>query len=211
MGATSSSALLRPDLLAGKVVLVSGSEGSLGGDVAAACLAVGAIVARPADGGRSVDPFDEEAVEEAVDGVLRRDRRVDVLVNDAAGPLATRGLATVDALRHTLEPAWIATRAVVNRAFLAGDGAADRPAGKVVNLAPRPDAGSHAGAARAALENMARTLSIEWSRHGIRVVTIAPGAGTSTEEVGALVAYLASPAGDYFSGCVLGLGEAQPA
>ncbi|MDQ6914522.1 MAG: hypothetical protein M3155_01770, partial [Actinomycetota bacterium] len=75
-------------------------------------------------------------------------------------------------------------------------------------LAPPPGAGPHAEAARAALENLARTLSIEWARHQIRVVAIAPAAGTEAAEVGALVAYLASPAGDYFSGCVLSLGEA---
>ena len=51
----------------------------------------------------------------------------------------------------------------------------------------------------------ARTLSIEWARYGITVVAVAPGAETTREEVAALCAWLASPAGAYFSGCLLDL------
>jgi citronellol/citronellal dehydrogenase len=78
--------------------------------------------------------------------------------------------------------------------------------GKIVFVAPAPDAGLHAEVARAALENLARTLSIEWSRHAIRTTAILPGARTTDDDVSGLVAYLASPAGDYFSGCVFSLG-----
>ncbi len=39
----------------------------------------------------------------------------------------------------------------------------------------------------------------------ITAVTIAPGAATTAGEVAALTAYLASPAGAYFSGCLLDL------
>ena len=55
------------------------------------------------------------------------------------------------------------------------------------------------------LENLARTLSVEWARHGITVVTIALGDTTAPGEAAALIAYLASPAGAYFSGCQLDL------
>ena len=61
---------------------------------------------------------------------------------------------------------------------------------------PPPGAGEHAEATRAALENLARTTSIEWARYAIRPTTITPGAATTAEEVGGLVAFLASPAGD---------------
>jgi NAD(P)-dependent dehydrogenase (short-subunit alcohol dehydrogenase family) len=46
---------------------------------------------------------------------------------------------------------------------------------------------------------------VEWARHSITVVAIAPGAASTAEEVAALCAYLASPAGAYFSGCLLDL------
>ena len=80
------------------------------------------------------------------------------------------------------------------------------PGGQLLLLAPPPgDAGAEA--ARAGLENLARTLSIEWARHGIRPVAILPGAATEPEEVAELAAFLASPAGDYYSGCHFRLGE----
>jgi NAD(P)-dependent dehydrogenase (short-subunit alcohol dehydrogenase family) len=47
--------------------------------------------------------------------------------------------------------------------------------GRLLFLAPAPDAGPHAPAARAALENLARTLSVEWARFGITAVAITPG------------------------------------
>jgi NAD(P)-dependent dehydrogenase (short-subunit alcohol dehydrogenase family) len=91
-----------------------------------------------------------------------------------------------------LDAAFISTRAVAN-AWIA----AERP-GKVVLVAPRDDAPQ-----RAALENLARTLSVEWARHGITATAILPG---SAEDVAQLVAFLASPAGDYYSGCAFTLG-----
>jgi NAD(P)-dependent dehydrogenase (short-subunit alcohol dehydrogenase family) len=77
--------------------------------------------------------------------------------------------------------------------------------GRLVYLAPPSSvAAEHADAARAGLENLARTLSIEWARHGVTAVAIAPGEA-SAAEIAALSAYLASPAGAYFSGCLLDL------
>ena len=83
--------------------------------------------------------------------------------------------------------------------------------GRVLLIAPEPDAGPHAEAARAALENLARTLSVEWARYGITAVAITPGAGTSDVEVAELVCFLLSEAGGYFSGCRFALGTVAPA
>ena len=79
-------------------------------------------------------------------------------------------------------------------------------AGKVVLIGPRPDAGPFAAAARAALENLARTLSVEWARYGVGAVAIAPGAQTTDDDLAELVCFLVSPAGEYFTGCVFELG-----
>jgi NAD(P)-dependent dehydrogenase (short-subunit alcohol dehydrogenase family) len=118
--------------------------------------------------------------------------------------------AQADALIATLEASWRVTRAVAGGAFIPEDAG-----GRIVYLAPptlaagdrrEPDASAaHADAARAGLENLARTLSIEWARYGITPVTIAPGPRTTPGELAGVVAYLASPAGDYFSGCELDL------
>jgi NAD(P)-dependent dehydrogenase (short-subunit alcohol dehydrogenase family) len=115
---------------------------------------------------------------------------IDMLVVDGAALLAAGGL------HGCLEGAWEATAAVVNGAFLPA-----ARGGRIVYLAPAPGSGEQADAARAGLENLARTLSVEWARHRITVVTIALGDATTPGEAAALTAYLASPAGAYFSGC----------
>ena len=51
--------------------------------------------------------------------------------------------------------------------------------GKVVSITVSPHMGFpgmvHTGAARAAVENMMRTLSVEWARFGVRLVAVAVG------------------------------------
>jgi hypothetical protein len=103
-------------------------------------------------------------------------------------------------LTRSLRLAWIATRAAATGALIP---AAD-PA-KVTLIAPAPDAGPHAQAARAGLENLARTLSVEWARFAITTVAVCPGPATADGDVAALVCFLHSRAGEYLSGCRLDL------
>jgi citronellol/citronellal dehydrogenase len=98
-----------------------------------------------------------------------------------------------------LEQGWASVHEVAER-LIAGQGPA-----KVLLIAPRPDAGPLASAAQAALENLARTLSVEWARFAITACAILPGAATTTAQLRELVCFLLSPAGDYFSGCALEL------
>lgn len=187
----SAAALLRPGLLQGTSLLVAGPPTPLGGALAAAFSELGATVSTCLPDG------EDEAI---IDQVVSGEDAVDILVVDGAG-LFANGAPT--ALRACLDSAWNVTRAVINHAFLpAGRG------GRIVYLTPTPDAGEHAMAARAGLENLARTLSVEWARHDINTIAIAPGSTTSAGELAALAAYLASPAGTYFSGCLLDLGGA---
>lgn len=118
----------------------------------------------------------------------------DTLVVDGAALFASGRLS------GCLAEAWEATGAVVNGALLPA-----ARGGRIIYLAPAPGAGEQADAARAGLENLARTLSVEWARHQITAVTIALGDATTPSEVAALTAYLASPAGAYLSGCPLDL------
>ncbi len=148
------------------------------------------------------DVADETIVDEMVTAAVAESGGLDLLVVDGAG-LFAYGADARAALRTCLDATWNVTRAVVNLAFLPVERSS--PSGRIVYLAPASDAGEHADAARAGLENLARTLSIEWARHGITLVTVVPGEATAAGEVAALTAYLASPAGAYFSGCLLDL------
>jgi NAD(P)-dependent dehydrogenase (short-subunit alcohol dehydrogenase family) len=89
----------------------------------------------------------------------------------------------------------VATRGVATGALIPAG------AGKVLLIGPRPDGAQFAGAARAALENLARTLSVEWARYGVTAVAIAPGARSTADDLAELVCFLVSVAGEYFSGC----------
>ena len=114
------------------------------------------------------------------------DAHADALVLDAAGA-AGPGLA--DALSET----WTHVHAYAGQLIEAQRG------GRILLIAPPEEA------AAAALENLARTLSVEWARRAITVVAIARDEQTSAADVATLVAYLCSPAGEYFSGCLLDL------
>jgi NAD(P)-dependent dehydrogenase (short-subunit alcohol dehydrogenase family) len=177
--------LLRPGLLGDVTVAIAGNPAH----VAGACAALGAVT--PA---LDADLLDEVAVTAAAVAL----GPVDALVCDA-GPAFRAAGGGLEGLRAGLDGAWNATRAVFNGALLPGGG------GKVVLLAPRPGDGAHAGALRAALENTARTCSIEWARHDVRTTAVLPGDATTDDDIATLCAYLASRAGDYFSGCAFTL------
>jgi hypothetical protein len=123
---------------------------------------------------------------------------VHALVYDAAASFADGG---ADALRDAVDDGWSAIQAVAGAALIPS-----RSGGAIVLIAPHPAAGVHATAVRAALENTARTLSIEWARFGITTTAITPGESSSDADIATLVAFLVSPAGAYFSGCRFELG-----
>jgi NAD(P)-dependent dehydrogenase (short-subunit alcohol dehydrogenase family) len=177
--------MLRAGLLEGTVVATAGGAEH----VAAACADLGATIVALA-----ADLLDEDAVTAAAAAL----GPVGTLVCDTAPAFAAAG-GGVEGLTAGLEGAWNAARAVANAVWRPGDG------GKLVLLAPRPRDGAHAAALGAALENTARTLSIEWARFAIRSTAVLPGDATTDDEVATLIAYLASPAGDYFSGCAFSL------
>ncbi len=212
--------LLRPGLLDGLGLVVAGPDEpvaprsgrgpSFADAVADGCAGLGASVAR-----LLAEP-DEDAVRLAAASLPER-AYATVLVCDGAGLLAAHadgeslprtghgtlvdGAAAVSA---ALASVWNAIRAVAVPTLLE----AGRP-GRIISIAP-PCGSPLADAARAALENLARTLSVEWARHATTAVSIAPGAGTAPEEVATLVAFLASPAGGYYSGCQLDLRGPSP-
>src|SRR3954469_11889186 len=191
-----ASEVFRPGLLDGTVAIVSGAGSGIGSVTA---LELARLGARVVICGRRLEPLEETAaldgsgrveasvcdireedqVERLVDGVLERHGRIDLLVNNAGGQflapaesITPKGFRTV--IRLNVEGTWNMTHAVATRAMIpSGRG------GKVVSVTLSPHNGMpgmvHSGAARAAVENMMRTLSIEWARFGITLCALAPG------------------------------------
>ncbi len=208
MSARSAAELLRPGLLEG--VSITLAHGVAGGAPEPDAGAPNSTLRDAlADGARVLSarlsecplPADEDTLAQR----LREDGAPDLLVVDAAGLFAAATPPGRDALSEALQLTWEVARTVAAALI-----EQDRP-GRIVLLAPPEDQApadtqTFAVACRAALENLARTVSIEWSRYGITTVSIALGPATPPETVASLCAYLASPAGSYFSGCVLTLG-----
>jgi NAD(P)-dependent dehydrogenase (short-subunit alcohol dehydrogenase family) len=179
--------VLRPGLLDGRAIALAGGSAP-------------AVRESLAGLGARVHEVDLAPGEDGVKDWAAGAMPLRALVYDSRSAFAGGGQAR---LQQALEEAWIATRGVATGALIPAG------AGKVVLIAPRPGGGSFAAAARAALENLARTLSVEWARYRVTTVALAPGARTSDEELAELVSFLVSPAGEYFSGCSLELGASD--
>jgi NAD(P)-dependent dehydrogenase (short-subunit alcohol dehydrogenase family) len=187
-GSVSAMSLFRPELLTGRRIAVSGG---IAGEVSEGLIELGAELEALSSSDLS---FDEGQVGEWA----RARRPLHALVHCAARSFGSGG---EPALLAALDDAWAAIREVAVGALIdAGH------TGAVVVVGPRPNAGPLAEAARSGLENLARTLSVEWARHGVTSVLVAPGAGTSESDLTSVVGFLVSDAGGYLSGCRLDLG-----
>jgi citronellol/citronellal dehydrogenase len=244
-----TSQVFRDGLLEGQVAIVTGGGSGIGRVTALELAGLGAQVVVC---GRRSDPLcetvaldgagrvaasvcdirEEDQVDALVEETLERHGRIDLLVNNAGGQflspaedITPKGFRTV--MKLNVEGTWLMTHAVATKAMIPGGG------GKIISVTLSPHHGlpgmAHSSAARAAVENLMRVLSIEWSRFGIRLNAIAAGQfATETlltkypqpivdslastiplgrlgrpEEIAWLVTLLASPAGDFFSGSVL--------
>ncbi len=257
MAETPHSRIFREGLLDGQVCVVSGAGSGLGRETALELVRLGATVvgcgrreeplvetAGLAEGlaGRfdhaAIDIREEDPVDGFFDRVLADHERIDVLVNNAGGQflapaesITPKGFRTV--IELNVQGTWLMTHAAATKAFIPQGG------GKVLSVTLSPHNGMpgmvHSGAARAAVENMMRTLAVEWARFGIKTCALAAGQfATETlltkypqvvvdnlersipigragraEEMAWLVAYLASPAGDFFSGTTITLDGAR--
>jgi citronellol/citronellal dehydrogenase len=151
-----------------------------------------------------------------------------ILVNNAGGQFPTtaeqvtpRGWEAV--IRNNLNGTFFMTQAVATKHMI------PRKKGRIINIIANIARGFpgmvHTGAARAGVDNLTKTLAIEWAQHNIQVNAIAPGIIKSTgtdqypqellemsrqrtpmkrwgtpDEVADLTAYLASDAAAYVTG-----------
>ncbi|GIK77451.1 MAG: short-chain dehydrogenase [Actinomycetes bacterium] len=245
-----TAGVLRSDANAGKVALVTGGGTGIGRGAARALARSGARVAIC---GRRDGPLEEvragleregaecvavrcdirepDQVESMVAAVLERYGSIDVLVANAGGQFGApaaeiggKGWRAVE--RLNLDGNWELTRRIATEAMI--------PArrGLIVFVGFSPRRGipgfAHACATRAALENLASSLALEWSRYGIRSVclscgpieteglasygpdsleesrrTVPLGRLGSEDEVGQTVAFVASPGGAFITGTTI--------
>jgi citronellol/citronellal dehydrogenase len=234
-------------LFQGEVALITGGGTGIGFEVAKELGRLGAKIAicgrrkEPLDaavaelGKSGIEAFsgtcdirDAEQVKALVDSVKAKFGRIDILVNNAGGQfpiaaeaLSPRGFEAV--VRNNLIGTWIMTHAVATTAFI------PQKRGRIVNVVAQMKRGFpgmvHTGAARAGVENMTKTLAIEWAAYGVRVNAVAPGVIKTTgtdqypqeileaaanrvplrrighaHEVSHLIVYLASRQADFITG-----------
>ena len=203
-GIAASDMMLRPSLLAGRRILVTGGGTGLGRVMAEGCAALGAQVHIC---GRRGDVLDSTAADisqrhgvgsavphvcdlrqpEAIDGMLDHIWAVhgplDGLVNNAAANFVARAEDIspngFDAIADTVFRAGFFVTTGCGRRWIA-----EGRAGAVVSILTTWiwNGGPFAvpcTMAKAGLHSMTQSLAVEWGRHGIRLNAICPGAFTT--------------------------------
>ena len=136
-------------------------------------------------------------------GATLDDAAADVLIADA-GPGFRAAGGGLDGMRAGVDGAFGAIRDLANERWIPAG------SGRAVLVGPRPGDGAHAAAARAACENLVRTLGTEWARHGITPSALLPADDTPEDEVAALCCFLAGGAGGYYAGSTITLAPTGP-
>ncbi|KAM9718555.1 peroxisomal trans-2-enoyl-CoA reductase [Menidia menidia] len=260
----AASSVFRPGLFNNKVAIVTGGGTGIGRAISNELLELGCCVVissrklerlekaaeemrekiPPSSPARvSLQPCnirDEDEVKALVSSVLRQFGRIDYLVNNGGGQFSSPA-------EHISSKGW---KAVVDTnltgtfhcckevyaAWMKQNG------GTIVNIIADMWKGfpgmAHTGAARAAVDNLTKSLAIEWASSGVRVNAVAPGTIFSKtamenykelgpnlfkrsipfspakrlgvpEEISSTVCFLLSPAASYISGATLKVDAGQ--
>jgi len=188
--------MFQPNLFEGKVVLVTGGGSGIGYSIAQKYLELGAkvwIASRKQEridqavkelsafgsvSGTTLDIRETEHIESIAEKIKAEDGRLDILVNNAGGqfPAAAENISYNGfraVVTNNLIGTFYVTQVMAKTFFI------PQKEGNIVNIIANIFRGfpgmSHTGAARAGVDNLTKTLAIEWVRYNIRVNAIAPG------------------------------------
>ena len=251
--------ILRDGCFAGEVHVVTGGGSGIGRCVAHELASLGAhvvitgrrqekldlVAAEIAGDGGSVESLsfdirDEEAVKQAVAGLVERKGRIHGLVNNAGGqfpaPMASVSKKGFEAVvSNNLTGGFLVMREVYVQSM-------QQHGGAVVNMAADMWRGmpgmAHSGAARAGMVNLTKSAAYEWAHAGVRVNAVAPGwiasSGMDTyggmtralipqlkkhvplgrigveAEVSAVICFLLSPAASFVTGITVPIDGGAP-
>lgn len=193
--------VLAADSFKDKTVFVSGGGSGIGKSIAHQFLITGANVIIASRKKEKVDKACEELSEygkcsayaldirepEQIESVIKeiksKDQKVDILINNAGGqfPSPAEGISSNGwkaVINTNLNGTFFMTRAFANEFFI------PEKEGKIVNIIANIFRGfpgmAHTGAARAGVDNLTKSLAVEWARYNININAIAPGIIKST-------------------------------
>ncbi|HPA36387.1 MAG TPA: SDR family oxidoreductase [Chitinophagales bacterium] len=238
--------MFQSDLFKDKIVLVTGGGSGIGYTIAEKYLALGATVYIASRNAEKIekavaelsaigdvrsaiaDIREPEQIQALADHIKADAGRLDILVNNAGGQfpsaaenISFNGFRAV--VNNNLIGTFYVTQVMAKTFFI------PQKEGNIVNIIANIFRGfpgmAHTGAARAGVDNLTKSLAVEWVRYNIRVNAIAPGIIRSsgldtyppaivkdiesgipnkrmgtTEEVAWPVLFLSSPMSSYISG-----------
>ncbi len=183
--------------LEGKVAVVTGAAGGIGSWLAAGLAQAGAaVLLTDRDFGPTQSVADEicahglkaaafaadladgEAPQAIVDAVVKRFGRLDILINNAG---VNKRIPILEVDRKTMEDLWVVDyRSVFELSQATARVMIPQGGGSIINISSLNNVFgledvSIIGPAKAALTQLTKVMTVEWSRYGIRANALAPG------------------------------------